>query len=96
VTPPDGVARDRHGIPLSAGELCQRDGCWHRWIDHDHAYAPLFDLGFDRCLFCGCPQFATGSVPVSAPPTVQEAAERLDAVAVAAEATARHALRERP
>jgi len=91
VTDEDPVARDQHGVPLSAGELCQRDSCWHRWIDHDHAYAPLFAPGWGRCLFCGCPTFASGQVPVTVP-TVQEAAERLDAAASAATFTARHAL----
>lgn len=62
----DPIARDGHGAPVSAGELCQRDTCWHRWLDHDHAYAGLADPAFGACLIptsdgrCPCPEFVGG------------------------------------
>lgn len=63
----DPVARDGHGAALSAGELCHRDGCWHRWLDHDHITAGLSDAWFGWCMIlsaegrCGCLGFIGGS-----------------------------------
>lgn len=69
----DDVARDRHGAALSAGEVCQRDTCWHRWLDHDHAFSPRESPGFGYCLIptaagrCRCPGFLSGDEAMVAP-----------------------------
>jgi hypothetical protein len=76
VTTPNGwdpVARGSDGAALSAGELCTRDGCWHRWLDHDHIDAPLWGQGWGWCMVrggdgrCSCVGFLTGTLPVLGP-----------------------------